>query len=258
MESPLQRLKQEKGKVQHNGSIISLAWPETPVRRIGVWYDVVTKWLGFIEDDYYKAGHAAAILVDHKNGQLSYFDFGRYHTPAKIGRVRDAETDPELALSTKAELDHQGSIKNLHEVLSEVSQKESTHGSGRVFASVYTQIDFASAYAYCKKLQSNDRVHYGPFDLRGTNCSRFVAAMIKQGHPAWWTKLRLMIPLTFTPTTKSNVVIANDSGNYYSINHGRITLHHTFISQILNLFNTGYGFNKNMNETSVSHSSELI
>lgn len=218
--------------MRHKGSIIALAWPQTPVRRNGIWYDIVMKWFGFIKNDYYRAGHAAAILVNHEDGHLHYFDFGRYHTRAQAGRVRDRDTDPELEINTRAVIDSSGYLTNLKEILCEVSQNKATHGSGRMFASIYSQFDFAKSYSYSKKLQAKGSIRYGPFDLRGTNCCRFVAQLIKKGRPDRLTYLRLSIPLTVSPTTKSNVVIANTNGIYYSVEHGEVMIHQTNLSRL--------------------------
>ncbi|MBL4755730.1 MAG: hypothetical protein JKY52_19315 [Flavobacteriales bacterium] len=199
-------------------SIIALAWPRTRVRRIGVWYDRITRWLGFIKGDYYHAGHAAAVLVNHSNGALRYFDFGRYHTPEKLGRLRGDNTDPELKLLTTAKFYTDGEIENIEEVLKEIAAHPSTHGEGVMYASVARNIDLTKALKFTEDLQQAGMVHYGPFDLRGTNCSRFVRDVIRYNTRNIWVKIKLSLPWMLTPATKWSVVKAKSHGFYYKIN----------------------------------------
>ncbi|MBL4657943.1 MAG: hypothetical protein JKX73_08085 [Flavobacteriales bacterium] len=205
-------------------SIIALAWPETKVRRIGVWYDQVTRWLGFIRGDYYKAGHASAVLVDHSDGALRYFDFGRYHTPEKMGRLRSENTDPELKLKAKASINNNGEIENIDEILTELGSHPATHGDGVMYASVAGNIDLDEALRVTDNLQAKGLVHYGPFDLRGTNCSRFVRDIVQKSTTDVWTKFRLALPWTLTPTTKWNVLNAQSGRFYFEVN-GSILVH---------------------------------
>lgn len=210
---------------QHNkASLIALAWPDTKVRRIGVWYDQVTQWLGFIDGDYYKAGHAASVLVDHSTGALQYFDFGRYHTPEKMGRLRSHNTDPELKLQTKARTSRSGEIKNIEEILIEISAHPATHGDGVMYAGVAKNIDAKKALHFTMKLQESEMSHYGPFDIRGTNCSRFVRDIVKKSTQCRLTKFRLAFPWTLTPATKWVARNAATDGKYFEVN-GKVSLH---------------------------------
>lgn len=199
------------------GSIIVLGWPNTRVRRIGVWYDQLMQWLGFIKRDYYKAGHAAAVLVDQSNGSLHYFDFGRYHTPEKMGRYRSHRTDPELQLKTRAIFGKDHEIENLTEILMEVSHNPSTHGTGTLYASVSSGIDFNKAYKYTNDLQQKGTINFGPFDLSGTNCARFVRDLLLAAGTGKFIRLRLMFPWLITPTTKGNVLNASVDGKYFVV-----------------------------------------
>ena len=74
--------------MENSATIIVLAWPDTKVVHEGKWYDIPMRWIGAIKDGHYKAGHAAFLLINNKSGDIQYFDFGRYHTPLKFGRVR--------------------------------------------------------------------------------------------------------------------------------------------------------------------------
>jgi len=120
-------------KTENTDSIIILAWPQTPVSSVGMWYDAVPKLLGLLKNGYYKAGHAAAILVNHQTKKLHYFDFGRYHMPQKFGRVRNEQTDPQLKINLKANLSDSNKLLNINEILQFVNSNKECHGEGMYF-----------------------------------------------------------------------------------------------------------------------------
>lgn len=203
------------------GSLIVLAWPETLVVKPGSWYDLPAKLLGISKDNYYEAGHSAAILVNHKTGSLHYFDFGRYHTPRQTGRVRDQITDPDLTINIKAIID-QGKIENIEEILQEVSMNNATHGTGKMLASVYAGIDFNKVFLKAKELQGGEAISYGPFIQNGTNCSRFVAQLARTGAKNWLTKMLLRVPYTISATPISNIRLVNSFTYSYLIIGGQV------------------------------------
>ena len=142
--------------------IIMLAWPEGYVSAAGAWYDKF-----FSINGKYRVGHSAAVLINSKEGKAYYFDFGRYHTPKGYGRVRDEETDPDLVLpNVNIKSDK---IVNLNDILVFLSKLKSTHGEGRLYASLLSEVSFFDAYNYAKKLQNKGMVKYGPFVYGGTN-----------------------------------------------------------------------------------------
>ena len=102
------------------GTLVPLAWPETPAVIEGKWYDTPMKWIGIVKDNKWPVGHAAMLLIDHSNGEVHYMDFGRYHSPIKQGRVRDKYTDPDIEVQTKAIIKNKQVI-NLEELLHELS-----------------------------------------------------------------------------------------------------------------------------------------
>ena len=189
-------------------SIIILAWPQTPVIAAMSWYDSFMKLLKINNNDFYIAGHAAAVLAECKTGNLRYFDFGRYHTPLLYGRIRDQEHDPDLKINIKAEFDDDKNITNVEEILKHLSQKHACHGEGKLYGSVYKGISFKNAYRWAKQFQSKGEIIYGPFELKGTNCSRFVNQIFRAGKPPFLIRLRLLLPLSLSPLTTTNVVIA--------------------------------------------------
>ncbi len=200
------------------GTLIALAWPETLVVKEGKWYDTPMKWLGFLEDDHYKVGHAALLLISHVTGKVNYFDFGRYHTPIKTGRVRDENTDPDLRVTTKAYYDDQFNIENIDSILTEVANNPSTHGTGEMWASLYNNVNVTLAKEYATSLQDIGAIPYGPFETKGTNCSRFVGQVACEVVSDPITNLSLRLPYTLTHTPKSVVrMLGLRSGQYYRV-----------------------------------------
>ncbi len=187
-----------------NGFAIAIAWPETLCKQAGAWYDPLMQITGLSKNFYYKVGHAAVVLIENKTGRCNYFDFGRYHAPFGYGRVRDMETDHDLIIHTKAVYNNEWKIENFTEILAELQQNKSCHGTGKLHAS-YCSINFESAYRNAKKMQHESPYKYGPFVWNGTNCSRFVRTTILNGKPSIFYHLKVKIPLTISPTPLGNV-----------------------------------------------------
>jgi len=192
-----------------NDFIIALAWPEGMVTRAGAWYDFL-----FAKNGKYRVGHSALVLVQRKTGKLCYFDFGRYHSPKDYGRVRDINTDRDVAIKTKANIKN-NNIVNLKEILIEIKNNESFHGEGTLYASILNDVSFEKAYKYAKETQNKGLIPYGPFVYKGTNCSRFVASVMRSSSPTYIKNARLKFPICVSPSPKRNVGIAN--ANFYKI-----------------------------------------
>ncbi|MDT8402298.1 MAG: DUF6695 family protein [Bacteroidales bacterium] len=190
---------------KHTGFAIALAWPQTFCKEPGSWYDPVTRWIGISRNNYYRAGHAAVVLVDTEQESCHYFDFGRYHAPFKYGRVRSADTDHDLKMNTIPEISADGkSISNFREILVELQHNPACHGEGILYAS-YSPVDFDASYNKAVRMQSDSPMPYGPFKQGGSNCSRFVNTVILSGKPHWYRRLRLKYFIPFTPTPLNNV-----------------------------------------------------
>ena len=198
------------------GAIVNIAWPETKVFKASSWYDGVMKVTGHCKNDYYKVGHAALLLIDFRTSDVFYFDFGRYHAPQGYGRVRDVESDPEMKIWTKATIEN-NEVTNLVDILVELQKNESTHGDGRLVASITNNIDFDKAYSYSKSLQSRGAVPYGPFQINGSNCSRFVAETYKRGVNTFFKKNRINLSYIFFHTPISNILTTYTGDNIYTI-----------------------------------------
>ncbi len=194
--------------------IITLAWPEGMVSGSGAWYDKV-----FSKKGKYRVGHSAMVLVDSKSEKALYFDFGRYHTPLGFGRVRDVETDPDVALQNP--LIKNNAIINIKQILLQLSSMKSTHGEGKMYASIIANVNFSRAFFTAKSLQNQGMLPYGPFTTKGTNCSRFVARIINSSGLPFIKKLRLKYQICISPSPKRNVSISNN--NYYVIDKNNCT-----------------------------------
>jgi len=189
----------------HNGFAIAVAWPETLCKLSGSWYDWICGLLGISKNHYYRVGHAALILVNRKDRKCHYFDFGRYHAPYQHGRVRNEITDHGLKISTHAKISADGiRIDNIEEIMTELQNNAECHGDGAIYAS-YCFVNFEMAYNKAMQLQKDSPIPYGPFDYRGTNCSRFVNTCILAGMPEKKYRFRLKFFIPFTPTPLNNV-----------------------------------------------------
>lgn len=191
-----------------NDCIVALAWPEGMVTAPGSWYD---KFLS--KNGKYRVGHSALLLIDSEKKKSCYFDFGRYHTPAGYGRVRDVETDEDLAVIDP--IIENREIANIKNILLQLSEMKATHGEGKMYASLLTDINFSNAFSTAKAIQQKGMLPYGPFTRKGTNCSRFVATVIRSSGISFIKNLRFKYPFCVSPSPKRNVCIANH--HYYVV-----------------------------------------
>tara|TARA_B110000444_G_C18795829_1_gene574809 strand:+ start:281 stop:934 length:654 start_codon:yes stop_codon:yes gene_type:complete len=191
--------------------IIILAWPEGLVAAAGSWYDRI-----FAANGKYRVGHSALVLVNSRSNKLEYFDFGRYHTPVDFGRVRDVETDPDLLIKQTVII-KDNTIENIQSILLELAALKATHGEGKMFASILSNVSFEKGYQYAKLIQGKGAIVYGPLARGGTNCSRFVASTMRAANSDRYTNLRLKYPFCLSPSPKRNISIANS--NYYVIDN---------------------------------------
>ena len=208
----------------NTGTIIALAWPDTKVVREGKWYDLPMKWVGAIKNEHYNAGHAALLLINNSTGETFYFDYGRYHTPIKHGRVRDRETDPDIKMKHNAIIDN-GVITNLEELLIERQANKACHGDGKLTASIVKNIDFNKAFEKVKAMQQREAIPYGPFEINGSTCSRLVVQVVLASTNNWLTKLLIKVPYTVSATPRSNNKVLNDCSHYIVIENGEVSYH---------------------------------
>ena len=193
--------------------VIILAWPEGMVISAGAWYDNF-----FSTNGKYRVGHSALALVNSKNNKIYYLDFGRYQTPHGFARIRDSDTDPDTIVKQKSII-KKNNINNIEDILIEISKNKSYHTEGSLYASVLKGINFYKAFNYAKEWQKKGLIAYGPFVREGTNCSRFVAKIIRKSNPSLIKKLRFRFPFSISPSPKRNVSIGNK--DYYIIHDGK-------------------------------------
>jgi len=191
-----------------NDFIITLAWPEGMVTAPDSWYDKIAS-----KNGKYRAGHSAIVLINTTTQKVHYFDFGRYHTPEGYGRARDIETDPDVTVIDA--IIANGQIQNMDAILLHLAKMKATHGEGKLYASLLTNVDFENAFATAKNIQNKGLLRYGPFVRSGTNCSRFVTVVIKASGPSFIKRIRLKYPFCISPSPKRNVCITNH--HYYVV-----------------------------------------
>ena len=189
----------------HTGFAIAIAWPETYCKQPGSWYDPITLVLGINKNHYYKVGHAALVLINSIEKKCHYFDFGRYHSPFQHGRVRGANTDHDLIMNTIPVISkNKERIENFREILIELQNNKACHGEGEIHAS-YSSINFKKALHKVIQMQNAKSIAYGPFRIKGSNCSRFVNTAIIAGKPQLKHRFKLKYFNPLSPTPKSNV-----------------------------------------------------
>jgi hypothetical protein len=222
--------------MSNTATIIALAWPDTKVIHEGKWYDEPMRWVGAInKEGYYNAGHAGLLLINNTSGDIEYFDFGRYQTPMKYGRVRSKLTDPDIEIKINAIITS-GTILNLDEILIERFNNKACHGIGRLTASIVKNLDYNKALNKIMTMQKKEAIYYGPFEFSGTTCSRLVAQTVLASTSDWLTKLLIVLPYTISATPRSNNKVLNDSCYYYDIDGGGVTMRKSSFFKFKRLF----------------------
>jgi len=182
-----------------NSLAIALAWPETRCKQTGAWYDIPADLLGISKNHYYKVGHSAIVLIDSTTKNCLYFDFGRYHAPFGYGRVRDEVTDHELKITSKADITKELKLLNYQDIIDEIQVNPACHGDGQLYAGLI-EINFEKGLKVAKTYQQKGVIEYGPFEIKGTNCSRFVRSLLFNSVSSPLLKVKLTLPWTLSPT----------------------------------------------------------
>ncbi|WP_178987496.1 DUF6695 family protein [Winogradskyella schleiferi] len=209
---------------KNDAFILALAYPDTIVR---ISEERIVSYLKYINvgcENYVRAGHAALVLIDKETGDLDYYDFGRYTCPLGYGRVRGKITDNELDFPLKAKIED-GRINNLNEILNFLATNpDLTHGEGKLIGSVCDAVNYKKAKDYITQLQNGNPVRYGAFIKKASNCSRFVTDTLIASINDNEKKKRLIKSKRFTPSTISNVIIANTEHMIHEVSEsGHIT-----------------------------------
>ncbi|TWO33223.1 hypothetical protein E1J38_004820 [Seonamhaeicola sediminis] len=203
--------------MNNTGIILTLAYPETIVMVSEEWFSPFLRYLGVGKKNYLRAGHAALVLIEKSTGVLEYHDFGRYITPEPTGRVRGRDTDNELHLPLKAQIEN-NQIKNLNNILKFLgTNPRLTHGDGKLVASVCTAVDYKMAKAHITMMQEKHFIRYAAFIKDACNCARFVTDSLIAGLTDNIVKKRLLKSKWFTPSTIGNVLLADTENQVYEV-----------------------------------------
>ena len=90
-----------------NSAVLVLAWPEVTARgEEGI--IKLLRSIGVVKNVNMMVGHAAMIVAE--GSSLRYYDFGRYITPRRMGRIRSAETDPALTFALMSDVFYIGAL----------------------------------------------------------------------------------------------------------------------------------------------------
>ncbi|OBQ54669.1 hypothetical protein VQ01_11015 [Tamlana sp. s12] len=201
----------------NTGIVITLAYPDTVVRLPKEWYAPYLRFFGIGTKNYVRAGHAALVLVEKETGALDYYDFGRYIVPAPFGRVRSYETDNELEMPFKAEME-KGVIKNLDDILKYlVTHPKITHGEGAMLASVCSSVDYNKARSFILNLQGQNAVRYAAFKREASNCARFVADTLLASVTDARIRKQLKKMQRFTSSTVGNVLLSDTEDAIFKV-----------------------------------------
>ena len=197
----------------NTGFIVIIAYPEVVVRTAnGELVSRIWPLLGIGGQNNVMAGHCAMLLVSKKTNKIKYFDFGRYITSDKYGRVRSEETDNEVYIPIVAK-HNSTELLNLNEVLLFLEQHpEKTHGKGRIVIGVNSEIDYDKAISYIFDLQNEGEVPYRAFSKNGSNCARFVADTIIASTTNKKIARKLQRTYALTPSPISNVLKGSSHG----------------------------------------------
>lgn len=209
----------------NTGKIIPIAYPDAYVKYSTEYVqNKIFPFIGLGKKGYIKAGHALLLLINNNTGYIHYFDFGRYVTPPKKGRVRSEKTDKELHIPLKAKISDSLKLTNLDEILLWLeAHPEKTHGEGRMIASVCDDIDYEKALAYLQGLQNEGSIPYLTFSSKiGSNCSRLVTdTLIKSSSNPYVVK-KMKRNNCFTPSPLGNVKHAATNNKIYKVYKGKI------------------------------------
>lgn len=198
---------------ENTGFIVALAYPEVVVRIAnGEFISKLWPLFGVGGKHKVMAGHAAMLLVSKETNKVHYFDFGRYITSDKFGRVRSEETDNEVHIPIAAEHNSE-KILNIDEILLFLDKHpEKTHGEGRMVVGVNSEINYDKALSFVTDLQNQGEVAYGAFLKEASNCARFVADAIIASGTNNKVLRKLKRTNNLTPSPLSNVINGSTNG----------------------------------------------
>ncbi len=198
-----------------NDYAIILTWPDATIRGDEQWM-MFFKKIGLVKNLNFKVGHTGVVLVNHVDGSMYFYDFGRYITPRGYGRARSQDSDPLLTIHTKAQF-ADNKITNLLEIIEEFeSMKSAMYGEGKLLFSIIDGIDFNKAKAYGDDCVHEGTYPYGAVARNNNNCSRFITRMLMKSAERFHFWHYINLPETIKSSPVSNLINAVDDRMIYS------------------------------------------
>ena len=194
---------------------IILTWPDATIRGDEKWM-MFFKKIGIVKNLNFKVGHTGVVLVNHADGSMYFYDFGRYITPRGYGRARSKDSDPLLEIDLKAEI-KEGEIHNLEAIIEKFElMKPAMYGEGKLFFSIVNNIDFQKAKTYGDDCVMQGTYPYGAVARNNNNCSRFITRMLMLASPKYHFWHYINLPETIKSSPVSNLINAVNDRMIYS------------------------------------------
>lgn len=199
----------------YNDIAIILTWPDATIRGDEKWM-MFFKKLGIVKNLNFKVGHTGVVIIDHKDGSMFFYDFGRYITPRGYGRARSEFSDPLLKITTKAVIE-KGKIVNLNEIIEEFETlKQAMYGDGKLLFSIVEGINFNKAKKYGDDCVLEGTYPYGAVAQNNNNCSRFITRMLMKSSLKYGFWHYINFPETIKCSPVSNLVNTSENRMIFS------------------------------------------
>ncbi|VTP86980.1 DUF6695 family protein [Sphingobacterium daejeonense] len=191
--------------MSYQDSAIILTWPDATIRGDEKWM-MFFKKIGIVKNLNFKVGHTGVVLVNHRNGEMFFYDFGRYITPRGYGRARSKDSDPMLEIKVKAKIEN-SEIQNIEGIVKHFETlKSAMYGEGRLFFSIAKNINFDIAKEYGDQCVQEGTFPYGAVAKNNNNCSRFITRMLMKSSPKYHYWHGINLPETIKASPISNIV----------------------------------------------------
>lgn len=201
--------------VQDDCICMVIGWPDTWSKGAEKIF-IKLHEIGIIKDIYFKVGHAAMCLIRKDTKDIEYYDFGRYTCGPGQGRARGMNTDPNLEIKIKAEINEKGELTNIQELVDYLfGIVRYTHGEGTIYFSLYDKMNYAKTMKFVDHIQQMGSMRYTTFMSKSTNCSRFVCGAIMAGTSEPKDRTKLLLTPTFKASPVGTVVDVGYQSDIY-------------------------------------------
>ena len=201
--------------IDYRDFAIILTWPDATIRGDEKWM-MFFKQIGLVKNLNFKVGHTGIVIINHQNGEMLFYDFGRYITPRGYGRARSKFSDPLLDINLKAAIVDQ-KITNIAELIKLFEElKPAMYGDGKLFFSIVKGINFEKAKAYGDACVEQGTYPYGAVAKNNNNCSRFITRMLMKSCPKYHFWHYINLPESIKSSPVSNLINAVDDRIIYS------------------------------------------